>query len=509
MLQLTVDKGINKLVLYTSDPTIHNFLEATKDIYDYNCFTKSWGFQKRSIRIYDNTPRSSKMKDGTYKYVIGLGWTAYVLGVLKNYISQKEYDDILKEVILSDTYRVEPFPELRDYQNSDILFLLKYKIGLMVVNTGYGKTQSIATLTNYARSLGKKVLLVTPGSKARDELVKRCKSLFNLDVSCSDQDITGELDCIMTSGLLNSGKYKIPEKKKQFEKLLSGYDWVLVDEVEYTINKAGEFMFDHCTGADHFYGFSGTADKYNAKMLTFSNGLQDETIFNNTHLIKHFGPALIYRLPLNISITRVSIRTKAMSPSNINLTEEEIDESSNVYFTIMNRIWTNEKICKALVKVIKKYRMPFIPINNLNFIIDDWISNYFIGTFRILLVSGVGYTYYDLSGNKTLLSLQEACNYIKDGKVDVIPSTSAGYRALDFPGLTNIILTAGKVAGTVLQSVGRVARGEHMNIITLDPYSSKVKIPVYSKGAVERDKMIKDYYKYCNIEEVIELEEDL
>jgi hypothetical protein len=39
-----------------------------------------------------------------------------------------------------------------------------------------------------------------------------------------------------------------------------------------------------------------------------------------------------------------------------------------------------------------------------------------------------------------------------------------------------------------------------MNIISLDTLSKR-KIPVYSKGMIERDKMIRDYYKYCNINE--------
>ena len=55
----------------------------------------------------------------------------------------------------------------------------------------------------------------------------------------------------------------------------------------------------------------------------------------------------------------------------------------------------------------------------------------------------------------------------------------------------------GNIAGVVLQCVGRVARGSHMNIISLDSMFGK-KIPVYTKGQEERDNMIKEYYKYCN-----------
>lgn len=41
-----------------------------------------------------------------------------------------------------------------------------------------------------------------------------------------------------------------------------------------------------------------------------------------------------------------------------------------------------------------------------------------------------------------------------------------------------------------------------MNIITLDTTNGR-KVPIYSKGMKEREKMIKDYYKYCNINEIV------
>ena len=506
MLRVCIERDINKLVLYTDDITVRYLLEVKDSEYSYIPYLKRWGNVEKTIKIYDNRPKTDS-RTGMIKFVIGLGWTSYIVNVFKDKLSREEIDQVLKEVLLSDSYREAPFKELRDYQNEDILFLLKYKIGLMVVNTGYGKTQSIATLTNYARSLGKRVLIVTSSNKARDEIVKRCLNVFNLTVSSRDKDINGELDCIITAGLLNSMKYKDKSQRKEFQALLATYDWVLVDEVEYTINPGGEFIFDSCIGADHFYGFSGTADKFGAKVISFNNGLADDSVAKNTGLIKYFGPSLIYRLPLNIDITRVSVKTNAFN--DLKLNKDKIEKSKNVYYSVMNEIWMNEDVCKVIVKVVKNYPVTFIPINNLNSIIDNWINKWFIGRFRVLLVSGAGYTYYDLYGNTSMLSLQESCDYIKKGLVDVIPSTSSGYRALDFPGLENILLIQGKVAGVVLQSIGRVARGKHMNVITIDPVNSMVRIPVYSKGAEERDELISEYYQYCEIEEVTVNEDNL
>lgn len=313
------------------------------------------------------------------------------------------------------------------------------------------------------------------------------------------------MNCLITSGLLKRNDIKDLNKLQEFTKLLKSYDVVLVDEVEYTINPSGEFLYERLSGASYFYGFSGTADKSNGNMISFINGLSD-IVINNKDLVKWFGPSLVYRMPLTIDIDCIDVKTSAFD--NIKFDEALDEKNENLYMKIMNTIWTTPQVCNLIKKIIRKYPKTFIPINNLTSILSEWINNYFIGEFKILLVCGEGYIYYDLSGNKTKLTLQEACDKISSGEVDVIPSTAAGYRALDFPKLENILLIQGKLAGVVLQAVGRVARNSHMNIITLSTKNSKP-IPVFTKGTKERYNMIHEYYKYCKIIDSVILEERL
>ena len=338
-------------------------------------------------------------------------------------------------------------------------------------------------------------MLVAPGMKAKDELVKRCKNVFGLEVPAKD----GSISCMITTGLLN----RKDVKDHSLDAELKTFDVVLVDEVEYTINPSGEYLFSCLSGASYFYGFSGTADKSSGNMISFMNGLT-EVVMKNRDLVKWFGPSLVYRMPLSLDIDKVEIRTKSFN--NINFDESDFNEDSNVYMNIMNKLWTDPDVAELVVKIIRKYPKTFIPINNLTVILSNWIDNYFKGVFRVLLVCGEGYIYYDLAGNKSKLNLQQACDKIKNNEVDVIPSTSSGYRALDFPALENILLVQGKVAGVVLQAVGRVARGTHMNIITLAPTK---RVPVLTKGTRERESMIDNYYKYCNINKTVIDEGDL
>lgn len=136
MININIDKSINKIILTTNDPSVKCLLEFKRKVNQYIPWIKKWGEVEVIDKIYDN--KRPQLKDNTFKFVLGLGWTAYIANVLKNSISKDDYFKLLS-VIMADNYRTYPFPGLRDYQNQDVLHILKYKIGLVTVNTGYGK----------------------------------------------------------------------------------------------------------------------------------------------------------------------------------------------------------------------------------------------------------------------------------------------------------------------------------------------------------------------------------
>lgn len=508
MIDIFFDQKDGFVVIETDDPDLYVYFEKRYKSYEYLPFKKQWGYTDKVMKLYNN--RKTVTKNGTFLYRIRRGWVSYLMSVLENKITSTQMEYLRAEVLLSPAYRTTPFDNLRDYQNEDMLYLMKFRVGLCQVQTGYGKTSCIATLANYYRSLGKKVLLVAPSSNARDELVKRCKSVFDLEVSNCDKNLNGELDCIITSGLLNSKKAKDPSESLKFRKMLSEYQVLLADEVEYTINPGGEFIYKGCTGLEVCYGFSGTADKQAGSTISFRGGL-DEVVVRNKDLIKYFGPSIIYRMPVNRTVDNIMIYSSALD----DLVLPDFSDSPNIYADVMNTMWTDPKVCEVIVKIVENYPMIFIPINNLANIISCWLENYFIGRFRTLLICGKGgdkgdgYVYYDLEGNRTLLTLEGVCDYASKGLIDVIPSTSAGYRALDIPGLESILLIQGKVAGVVLQSIGRVARMSHMNIISLLPKMSSTIIPIYTKGTKARMEQLKGYYGYCDLNDLELQEEDL
>ena len=489
-MKFDIDINGTNIIIKTDDRSVTSFFEYSYIGAKYNVYVKKYTKAEMRGTIYE----SKSTKNGIVTLTVKIGWGVFVLNTFKQYISLDDRNKILRS-IYSDNYRSYPFNNLRDYQNEDLLHVLKYKYGLYSVYTSYGKTQVIATLVNYAyNEMGKNTLILVPNSKCKDEIVKRCKDVFNIEIPSKDK----LLNIINTSGVSASKRFKDDALLIETQKELDEVKWILCDEVEYVVSPGGRKVLEMCRNSEVRYGFSGTADKISGNMISFANGITD-VVKNNKSIIDYFGQSLVFRSPMHLNIDLVSIRTSCFK--DLAFDEDDFSEDKNVYMSILNKIWMDDNVCKMITKLPSQYEKLFIPVNNLNSIISNWIDNYWKGVWKILLISGAGYTYYDLSGESRGVSLDEACELIKNDEVDIIPGTSASYRALDLPGLTNILLIQGVVAGVVLQSVGRVARGKNVNIIDLVPKPWR-SIPIYNKGVKHRSNMIKECYKYCNINSI-------
>ena len=136
MINIFVDQGINKIIVKTDDPSVKCMFEFIRKETKYIPWVKQWRTVETITKLYDN--KRLVPVNGIWTLELGLGWASYVANMFKDFISQDEYMNVIKS-IMSDSYPTTPFPGLRDYQNSDVLHILKYKRALMQVNTGYGK----------------------------------------------------------------------------------------------------------------------------------------------------------------------------------------------------------------------------------------------------------------------------------------------------------------------------------------------------------------------------------
>lgn len=125
----------NKVVVNTNDPRILPFLTVQREEKGYSPFLHRLSMVKKTYKIYEKRPKTT---NGITTYEFGLGWVSYLARLLKNLIPIDEYNDLISS-LYSTNVRTEPFPELRDYQNEDVLFMLKYKRAVCSVYTSYGK----------------------------------------------------------------------------------------------------------------------------------------------------------------------------------------------------------------------------------------------------------------------------------------------------------------------------------------------------------------------------------
>ena len=125
--------GINLVIETDNSPQVRGLLTYVYEAKKFTPWTKKWETKKITGKIYN---RKLIRGDHTF-FELGIGWVFYIMTVFKDYIIKDDYEEVLGE-IMKKSYRTIPFKELRDYQNDDVLYLLKFKFGLMSCHTGYG-----------------------------------------------------------------------------------------------------------------------------------------------------------------------------------------------------------------------------------------------------------------------------------------------------------------------------------------------------------------------------------
>lgn len=142
IFKVTVDRSIGRIIVNTDDSSVKYMFESV--IQDKMYIKGGWRNITKLIKIYDNK-KCGPDENGLYVFVFHYGWASYLMRVFKGYLSVDDYNDLLK-ILVAETHRELPFPKLRDYQNEDVLYLLKYKIGLFSCFISYGEEKHIKNI---------------------------------------------------------------------------------------------------------------------------------------------------------------------------------------------------------------------------------------------------------------------------------------------------------------------------------------------------------------------------
>jgi len=390
---------------------------------------------------------------------------------------------VLDEFLVNPSY--EEFYDDRLYpnQNEDLNLMLKTKRSVFQCYTGYGKSEVIARLIEYLiNKFNYRILIVTPGSKALDEIKHRIHSKLGIELPYFDYN--SNLNAIAINGFLRSSQYA---KGSDYWK---GVDVILADEVEYDLTDKSEELFELCTNLKLMYGFSATADKSLAKQVS-PEGFRNNLYLRNNELISYFGFASVFRKPTSFDISLYCV-TSPMFNNVINAKNPSRITDADDYSAIISKIYTDFNVCSGLKRIASKFTPVFIPINRLQ-LIDNWVQNYFNGfDENCIIISSRGYELYVGGHYERGISIEDAKSMINSNEVQYIFGTRSAFSALDFQSLKSIVSLHSALASITLQTIGRVSRGKKFNIIMIK--NDKDYIPCYTGDYWKRLKLIKEYF---------------
>ena len=449
---------------------------------DFKFLDKQYAFNIKTRRMENMNVECVMALDSTFRfnrtYVrLGLGFLVYIYA---------QYDELLDEDSKTSIKSACLFDldaklyDLYPTQQEDLKMLFHYKRGIFQCYTGYGKTQVIAVLMDYiVNVLKESVVVLVPDTKPKHELVDRYEDLTGNKLP-EYYDTNSSINVLAVKGFLRSNSYN------RYDPFFKRVKWVLADEVEYCMNNSGIELMDLFINADKWYGFSATPDKKSGNRIWIDN-TKSPVITRNFDLVNYFGFSTVFRKPDKHDITITSVVTDKFN----NLDFIQADS----YPDALRMIFMDYKVCKLIRSISKTEKPILIPFPYLE-VIDFWIEGYF-NDMKVINICSRGYEYYE-SGKliSKKLTLDQVKEFIESDKVDVITGTASVYRALDFRGISNILPLTSKLAGIVIQSIGRIARDTKFKIICIDPTT---KVPMYTGDLNKRKKLIKDYYSDCRI----------
>ena len=376
----------------------------------------------------------------------------------------------VKNLEKSGTVYYPDFTELRNYQMLDAELILQHKNGIIQLYTGYGKTWLIAWLCRY---LPRPILITEPSYAMCEEIQTRLTDM-NID--------TTDIHIINPVGYMARGN--------RDDTWVSSVKTLLSDETSITESMEKLLgMMD----PEIMYAFTYTPDKYNNYNLSYlmNYRLNDDTC----KILKYFGPTLVYaklKKPLEINV----------DPLHLGGCKFKINEYENwKYKKAVDICFRSPELSGYIASCIDKCSSPILfPYTDhkqvTRFMTDYKLANYHL---CIWSASGIQYSMGVPLGTrdsvKDMTTLQAIKYLVDNNLIDVLFCSSVGFKGVDLPNLSNLILMVGSNAGNTIQIIGRVCRSDAPRIFLPKNLDEN---EMYSASFTKRLRWIKSQKSYEN-----------
>lgn len=328
---------------------------------------------------------------------------------------------------------------LRDYQVADATTILSYTNGLVQLPTGYGKTYLMSWLCDY---LPKPILITEPTLALCDEIRSRIGE--------------SRMDNIY---IVNPTAYwaRIERDDSWIESIRT----ILSDEMMSVTDSIKKF-FDRMPHLIRIYGFSATPDRYVNTRLQF---IKDHKLHDDTcEILQYYGPAIVYsKMRKSITIYEDELHLGSCGWSMAQYDHWKYKKANDKCF--------NAKCLPGYIKdCIRRSTgpilFPFTDHKQIEWIFNSpELSEYRIALWdseSVRLNNGKEFTkshpWIRKSDGEKFDPYRLVKYMIENNQVQVIFTSSVGFKGVDFPTLRNLILMVGSNAGNIIQIVGRVCR---------------------------------------------------
>lgn len=485
-----MDKEIREYMTVEVDPesNLQYLITTNRNVWDdflfhYPCKEYNWGARKY-ITVIREDSLGYDWNETSFK--LGRGYAIYILNKFSSILDEQSIKllnhDIYSDVEINDN----DLDGLYDYQKDTVRELFSHRRCIAQIPTSSGKTEMIGKITQKFINEGKTVLITVGLSKVVDEIKERVHK-FLPDLYIPDYyDDEAQINVINPKGFARSDTFN-PD-----DPFLHNVDVVLCDEVSSSTNDSTWAVFIQVHNEDClWYGFDATAENVNADQIDIRENLDCINSEETTYVIALFGMSWIFSRPTDYRVDIIEITSIGLREISKDMIKESFSETS-IYRDITNFIFSHPEYLRSLEYVMKTYGRLFIPINNLDYI--ENIVDHFKDDYSIITITGSGY-WSSIEGDIDLPRLKFLT---EENKVDLVLSTAAGFKGLDFRGIPNILLTLGQKAGQVIQFVGRVARQKHFRVIVITP-GGNWKLPIYTRNNIRCLELIESYYRLCNL----------
>lgn len=445
---------------------IHMFATAIEDVMEYNWRMKRMFPTRKEIKY-------TSLFSGEVNCQLGVGQMLYQLinsgadvipgaTAFATADDPTQFDNSLEDPAFNfsqkwlDIYQNHPKPEKGKIQMSAADAICHSKFGIIGLYTGAGKTELLIGTAESVLEAGltEKVLIYTFANRVKEEIILRAEK-YGVTIPW-DLDVNSPINVINPAGLQRTNKYK----KGEYAEFFKQVNCIIADEAHH-FSAAGWQRLTELIDPDYIWGTTATGDSLEGVSLLVE-GFKFGASSKGMAVLAYCGPSIIeHDLPVPVELTEILVEMSEDRSVIAKYQKERPEYMLGSLYLHMGSMMTAEAIKRTYNEVFGGKGITYIPMVQVEDGVQMAKNLNAIGIDTVFFSSSVVWTPV---GEADGLGLDELKELAQDLAFKVLITTSVGTEGIDIPNLDSIIPLTGKSYKSVIQTIGRSARGDAVKV---------------------------------------------